>query len=266
MNFLTIKWHGDCYLTGDPTPYAIPERRKIMATIIKNFPGGIPFGKTAIATLLAGVSEELLKDLPDGVQDREQALIERTLRYAEESERRIAKQRQRIEELETLTLNDPRPGLLNRRGFDRHLTLALGRARRYGEIGILAFCDLDNLKQVNDRFGHCAGDALVKCAAAVLAEAVRDIDTVGRLGGDEFGILLTNTNRRDGERRIRTIQWRLESAGTTHRGTDIPLKASIGVEPYGADDTIADLNHRADMAMYEVKRLKQSGEIFAAAE
>jgi diguanylate cyclase (GGDEF)-like protein len=188
------------------------------------------------------------------------------LRYAAETEQRMADQRERIAELENLSSSDSMTGLLNRRGFESQLNITLARARRYGETGLIAYCDLDNLKEVNDGFGHTVGDALLKCAAHTLASSVRETDCVGRLGGDEFGVLLINTGWKDAVRRMRTLQWVLDSAGTVHRGADIPVRMSIGYEPYGPDDGAADLIHRADMAMYYNKRRKQAGPISSAAE
>ena len=92
-----------------------------------------------------------------------------------------------------------------------------------------------------------------------MQRSVREIDVIGRLGGDEFGIVLVNSTWKDGARRMRTIQWMLDSAGIVYRGKDISLQVSIGVERYGPHDTVDDLIHRADMAMYYNKRRKQSG-------
>ena len=146
----------------------------------------------------------MLKDLPSASEQRGQTILERALRYAAETEQRMAEQLERIAELENLSFTDPMTGLLNRRGFENQFRLTLARSRRYGEIGVIAYFDLDNLKEINDRLGHGAGDDLVKCCAETLTNSVREIDTVGRLGGDEFCVLLTNTNWQDGVRRMRT--------------------------------------------------------------
>lgn len=220
---------------------------------------------TALLARIGAIADHLLKELPQGARPEELTILERALRYAAEAEQRMADQRQRIAELENLSFTDPLTGLPNRRGFEAQLNQALARARRYGETGVIAFCDLDNLKEVNDSFGHCAGDSLIKCAAHTLVGAVREIDGVGRLGGDEFSVLLVNTGWKDGVRRMRTLQWALDGTGTVHRGRDIPLRVSMGYEPYGPDDTVSDLIHRADMAMYYNKRRRQAGALQTAA-
>jgi diguanylate cyclase (GGDEF)-like protein len=215
---------------------------------------------------VGSITSQLLKDLPSASEQRGQTILERALRYAAETEQRIAEQRERIAELENLSFTDPMTGLLNRRGFENQFGLTLARSRRYGETGIIAYFDLDNLKEINDRYGHAAGDELVKCCANTLSNAVREIDTVGRLGGDEFCVVLVNANWQDGVRRMRTLQWLLDSAGTVNRGKHIGLKVSMGYEPYGPEDSVEDLIHRADMAMYYNKRRKYSGMIQSAAE
>lgn len=219
-----------------------------------------------ILARVGAITSQLLKDLPDAREHRGQTILEWALRYAAETEQRLARQLERIAELESLSVTDPMTGLLNRRGFEKQFGLALARSRRYGENGVIAYFDLDNLKEINDRLGHNAGDELVKCCAKTLVKAVRETDTVGRLGGDEFCVLLVNTNWQDGVRRMRTLQWVLDSAGTVHRGEDIPLKVSMGYEPYGPEDTVEDLIHRADMAMYFNKRRKHTGLVQSAAE
>jgi len=219
-----------------------------------------------ILARVGAITSQLLKDLPNESEQRGQTILERALRYAAETEQRMANQLERIAELENLSFTDPMTGLLNRRGFEKQFSLTLARSRRYGETGIIAYFDLDNLKEINDRLGHGAGDDLVKCCAHTLSHAVREIDTVGRLGGDEFCVLLVNTSWQDGVRRMRTLQWVLDSSGTVNRGEDIPLKVSMGYEPYGPQDTVTDLIHRADMAMYYNKRRKHSGLVQSAAE
>lgn len=227
-------------------------------TIAMGFPGNPCLTETGLISRIGALTERLLRDLPRDESGRQKALLERALKYAAETEQRMAEQQSRVAELESLSSTDPMTGLLNRRGFEHELGIALARSRRYGEIGVIAYCDLDNLKTVNDALGHFAGDELVKCAADTLIGTVRDLDIVGRLGGDEFAVVLVNTSWKNGARRMRTLQWRLDSAGIVYRGNDLPLQVSMGIEPYGPQDDVEDLIHRADMAMYYNKRRKQS--------
>lgn len=217
-------------------------------------------------TAQGALSHRLLQDLPVDATDREEMLVARALRYAAETEQRLARQRERISALENLSTTDALTGLFNRRGFEHHMDLMLARSRRYGETGVLAIADLDGFKAVNDSYGHSVGDALLRCAADTLRGAVRESDIAARLGGDEFAVLLVNTGWKDAQNRLRTLQWRCDTAGIVHRGHDIPLTLSLGAEPYGPNDLADDVLHRADMAMYYEKRRRQSGIVYSAAE
>ena len=215
---------------------------------------------------IGAIAQQLFKDLPDDGDERQKTVLERALLYAAETEQLMASQMERIALLENLSFNDPLTGLLNRRGFIDHLGMTLGRARRYGEVGVIAYCDLDDFKSVNDTYGHAAGDDVLKCTARTLGMSVREIDVVGRLGGDEFAVVLVNATWKDGLKRLRTLQWHLDNADVAFLGDRIPLRASLGAEPYGPNDTEDELIRRADMAMYYNKRSKASGQIQTAAE
>jgi diguanylate cyclase (GGDEF)-like protein len=121
------------------------------------------------------------------------ALVEQALALAEEREAQLRAQESRIRELESLSVTDPLTGLLNRRGFQEAMERTLAACRRHGEDGVLAYIDLDGFKQVNDSFGHGAGDTMLRHVAALLTRTVRATDYIARLGGDEFAIVFTNT-------------------------------------------------------------------------
>src|ERR1044072_6319464 len=108
----------------------------------------------------------------------------------ERLKRELAVARARIGELEARADIDPLLDILNRRGFERELKRALAHAKRYGTTAALMFVDLDSFKAVNDRHGHGTGDAFLKAVPREITRYVRASDVVGRLGGDEFGVLL----------------------------------------------------------------------------
>ncbi len=215
---------------------------------------------------VGAIAHQLFKDLPNEGDDRQKVLVERALHYAAETEQRMASQMERIAMLENLSFNDPLTGLLNRRGFTNHLGKILARARRYGEVGVVVYCDLDDFKTINDTYGHAAGDDVLLCAAQTINMSVREIDLVGRLGGDEFAIVLVNANWKDGLKRVSTLQWHLDNTSITFLGDKIPLQLSLGAEPYGPHDSEEELIRRADMAMYYNKRRKTAGLLMSAAE
>ncbi len=207
-------------------------------------------GDTELMTRINSIANRLLRDVPaddstNGAQQR--ALLERALAYAAEAEQKLADRDQRIAYLQDLSLTDELTGLLNRRGFIQAFGRALAGARRYGHEGMLLYCDLDDFKSMNDIHGHAAGDELLRHIARVLGDSVRAIDIVGRLGGDEFAIALLQSSWRNGSKRARTVQYQLENSDFAIDGKLIPLRISIGCEPFGPDDQIDDLICRADM-------------------
>ena len=151
--------------------------------------------------------------------------------------------------------------LLNRRGLERQLAKALASAeRRHLRVG-LAFLDLDGFKAVNDRFGHDAGDALLTMVAERLTLAVRPGDAVGRIGGDEFVVVLPAITGLDALAavvdRLRTVV----AAPCDLGGKQVQVSASIGTTLSGEDDVIdtAGLLARADAAMYREKAGRDRG-------
>ena len=167
----------------------------------------------------------------------------------------IAEQRERIAHLEGLTMTDELTGLLNRRGFYNlfRRELAAGRRHGGGGGGVLVLIDLDGFKRINDTHGHLAGDAYLRQVARLLAGAVRQEDVVARLGGDEFALLLTNTDASRGAARARDIA---ETAGghcVRWNNTDLPVRFSLGVQPYGSGDREEEVIRLADSRMYSDK-------------
>lgn len=226
----------------------------------------LPVGDSATPLGVIGAQLSSCIDGDERTLDSAQRLmIINALSAVNDAQQLINRQKKRIELLEGLSATDELTCLANRRGFMDQLGRLLASARRNGDIGIVVYCDLDNFKQVNDRYGHSAGDEVLRQTADVLRAAVRDIDVVARLGGDEFAIVMVQTTWRDGARRVRTLQRHLDQATVEVRGVGIPIQASLGIEPYGPTDRAEDLLCRADMAMYCNKRRKQSEFVRAAA-
>jgi diguanylate cyclase (GGDEF)-like protein len=148
-----------------------------------------------------------------------------------------------VAELRLAAATDPLTGLLNRRAFEERLERELARTRRTGEPFGLLLVDVDRFKQLNDRLGHAAGDEALTALAQTLAGAVRAVDTVARIGGDEFAVLLAGT----ADERARDVADRLTA------GAGVPI--SIGAASYGPDGTTADdISRAADAALYAAKR------------
>jgi diguanylate cyclase (GGDEF)-like protein len=155
--------------------------------------------------------------------------------------------------LAELSRTDPLTGLANRRAFDDDLDREVARARREGVRLSLAFLDVDRFKEVNDKYGHDAGDALLHHVAGVLRrEARHGMDFAYRLGGDEFGVLMAGT---DSARAVETVGRIREAAVTGPGGLEsFGADVSVGVVELGPAESLAEFYRRADGAMYAMKR------------
>ena len=180
--------------------------------------------------MIGVIASRLIENIPDtetGSDIRKDALLERALMYAAQAEQQIASQNQRIEYLQDLSFTDELTGLFNRRGFQDQLKRALANARQFGHTGVLIYCDLDNFKDVNDAHGHCAGNAVLRHVAETALHSLREIDTVARLVGDEFAMLVAQTKWKDGAKRAQTLQWAIETIPCDFRGTVLPVSAAL---------------------------------------
>ena len=143
----------------------------------------------------------------------------------------LVRQAEQVMELERSAVTDQLTGLGNREGFERVVRQELARARRYEHHLNLVMLDLNNFKQVNDRFGHAAGDAALREVADTLKAGKRDTDTVFRWGGDEFVLLLPEVRPEDARKamqRILTAVSEIEVQG-------LELGASVGLASYPTD-------------------------------
>ncbi len=144
--------------------------------------------------------------------------------------------------------------LLNRRAFVRELTRYIAFAGRYGTPASLIYFDLNGFKAINDSNGHAGGDAVLKNFAQVLAGNVRDSDCVGRLGGDEFGVLLSHADQAQAHKKADILAERLRAAPTQWNGQTIPISFAYGAFELKAGDDADMAMARADEAMYAHKR------------
>ena len=171
----------------------------------------------------------------------------------------LAAAQKRIAELEARADVDPLLDILNRRGFERELTRAISHVGRYGTPAALMFIDLDGFKAVNDRHGHAAGDALLKAVGAELTGHVRASDVVGRLGGDEFGVLMWHLAPPLVDSRGKDLERLIERVAVLHGETRLSVGASAGIVPLSPGVGPAALIDAADRAMYARKRERRGG-------
>jgi diguanylate cyclase (GGDEF)-like protein len=172
--------------------------------------------------------------------------------------RELRDSRARVQYLEKLVDEDPLMPVANRRAFVRELTRMMGFAERYGVSGSLVYIDLNNMKQLNDLHGHAAGDAALLQVARLLIENVRNTDIVGRLGGDEIGVLLVQTDQPLAEQKAAELVAIIESRPLLWQGQELPLRVAYGVRSFAGGENAGDVIDAADRAMYEHKRRLRS--------
>jgi diguanylate cyclase (GGDEF)-like protein/PAS domain S-box-containing protein len=164
------------------------------------------------------------------------------------------------QQLEHQAHTDYLTGLANRRHFLEQAQLELARARRYlGQLSI-AMLDLDHFKQVNDTYGHEIGDRVLKAFAEIARRTLREIDMMGRMGGEEFAILFPETNGVQAYEVAERLRVAIANAEIPmERGLPIRITASLGLTTFVAGDANIDvLLSRADQALYEAKRLQRN--------
>jgi diguanylate cyclase (GGDEF)-like protein len=200
-------------------------------------------------------------DIPSlaGVADTEltpklrQALIG-LLGEVEQLKRELTEARARIGYLERLADEDPLMPVANRRAFVRELTRMMSFAQRYGASASIVYFDINSLKQINDGYSHAAGDAALLQVARILVENVRNSDVVGRLGGDELGVLLVQTDQGLAEQKAAQLAAAIAAEPLLWQGREIRLGVAFGVYSFSGSEKADDAIDAADRAMYAAKR------------
>lgn len=163
--------------------------------------------------------------------------------------------RRHLQRLERIATTDGLTELVNQRHFRKLFDLQLARARRYNRRLSLIFLDIDHFKEVNDTHGHQAGDEVLKKVAEVLRDTARCTDTVARLGGEEFAVLMEETGAKGAERYAERIRQALGRELFTAAGGDFRKTCSLGIATFPEHGAQAkELMAHADQALYFAKR------------
>jgi len=159
----------------------------------------------------------------------------------------------KLEQAREAATQDALTGLPNRMAYDERIQEEIERARRYQRPLSLAIIDVDFFKKINDKFGHPAGDKVLKILAEVFKKRTRDSDFVARMGGEEFMLVLTETSADDALIVTDKLRGVIEQANFHFRDTAVPVTVSCGITDYSEGDSVEELYSRADEALYEAK-------------
>lgn len=196
---------------------------------------------------IAGVPET---ELTPSVRHALNALLAevQTLRESlERSQRRVAY-------LEDLADRDALLPILNRRAFVRELARMISFAERYSTRGALLYFDIDGMKRVNDALGHGAGDGVLGHVADALLANLRGSDIVGRLGGDEFGVILAQAEDDTAQVKAGGLAEAISGRPSMWQGHAVAVRVSYGIYTFGGGENVEDALSAADRAMYAQKQ------------
>jgi diguanylate cyclase (GGDEF)-like protein len=173
-------------------------------------------------------------------------------------EAQLAAARAQIVALEAAADLDPLLDILSRRGFERELQRALAFVKRYGNAAALLYIDVDELKPINDQYGHAVGDAVLRSVAETLVANVRASDTVARLGGDEFAVLLWNLGEPEALAKATALEMAVAEQQVQYWAATVSVGVSAGVACLLPTDQPEQVLERADRAMYARKTERQA--------
>jgi diguanylate cyclase (GGDEF)-like protein len=168
--------------------------------------------------------------------------------------RDLERAKARLDAAEAMADQDGLLPVLNRRAFVREMSRAISYGERYDAPSALIYFDLDGFKAINDAFGHAAGDAALAHVGNLLTANVRESDIVGRLGGDEFGVILAKADRGQAEKKARALVDLLAANPFGWEGKPLALSFAFGVHTFKKGDSADAAMASADKAMYAAKR------------
>ncbi len=198
---------------------------------------------------IAGIPET---DLTPKVRQALQMLMSEVQRLRED----LRQAHQRVGFLEKLADEDSLVPVANRRAFVRELSRMAAFAERYNTPSSVLYFDINGFKQINDQHGHAAGDAALKHIATVLAENIRESDIVGRLGGDEFGVILAQSDQANAAEKAAGLAALIIRSPAEWNGVSLRLSVSYGMFTFSGGENAGEALARADRAMYAQKQAK----------
>ncbi len=206
-----------------------------------------PARRAGDVATIAGLSEA---ELTPKVREALDMLMAEVQRMREE----LSQARNRISYLEKLADEDTLVPVANRRAFVREISRMVAFSERYGSTSSVLYFDIDGFKQINDQYGHAAGDAALRHIAKLLAENIRESDVVGRLGGDEFGVILAQADAASANEKANSLASIITRTPFDWEGRQLSLGVSFGVYSFSGTEDAGEALQRADRAMYAHKQ------------
>jgi len=212
-------------------------------------PAGGPRPISDTSEVLGIPSHELTPKVRDAIM--------RLMQEVETLRHELQESHQRIAYLEQLADQDSLAPVANRRAFVRELSRVMAFSERYDAPSSIIYFDVNGLKPINDTYGHPAGDAALMLVADQLVENVRESDIVGRLGGDEFGVILSQADETTAGEKARSLATQIERRPLDWNGTEISIAVSFGTYTFRGGDTAGEALAAADRAMYLDKQARK---------
>lgn len=212
--------------------------------------------QSLVSTKLGAITNSLREKEQLEKDDRELMLT--TLRHMEsrltELEKEASQFKKRLSEQKFRSLQDALTELPNRAAFDERFELEIRRAQRYGKPLAIALADVDHFKQINDNYGHSAGDKTLKVIAQALKQSLRETDFIARYGGEEFIILFPETHLSELKLPLNNLKDRIKKIPFKFKDKNVPISISFGATEFKSTDSNRAAFDRADEALYEAKR------------
>lgn len=187
-----------------------------------------------------------------------QAAIQKLMSEVERLRTDLTMAHERVAYLERLADEDTLIPIYNRRAFVRELSRIVSYAERYGTPSSVLYFDVNNMKAINDRLGHAAGDAVLRHVAETLIANLRESDVVGRLGGDEFGVILTHADQALAQEKAVMLAAAIGNTPYIWNGNSLDLSVAFGPYTFSGAENAGEALDRADQAMYAHKQTHNS--------
>ncbi|WP_114696338.1 GGDEF domain-containing protein [Motiliproteus coralliicola] len=223
--------------------------------------------KTTVRSQLADIvkavdqyrSEQEARELQ--VESRLEQLQDKLETMEEQSVRMQA----HLEEQRVRAVSDPLTGLPNRGAYSERMETEFSRWKRYGHDLTMVVCDLDHFKRVNDNYGHLAGDKVLKLVAKLLTKRLRESDFVARFGGEEFVVLMPETDAAKAQQVVEVLRKTVAASPFNFGGKPVQITMSFGIAGFHAnDETHEEVFQRADDALYQAKEQGRNRSIVAS--